>query len=318
MMCPAAYELALWNEGRLPGDARTRIDQHLETCSHCRSVVQRIVKWDVKPAARPVSAVVRNLRGFEPLPADPDTILPGQIWLAAEAPGVVLITHSLETEGLYAAHPVSTETAYLSNRDVWLSAGENPLNVPVMIQAWLHVKVDRESLQKYVGQVRIEIQECIQRVHLEETTVADQQRLGPVISGTQDPRYAFQSRLMVLWNAVSQRARARAEQAIAQNVEKEVQLVATREESQLVYRLIPDSASESKGGILKAEQVPQALRGLPMVCWVNVQGAVPAFQTFGETIVVTSGVDDARRYGIRVADSAGDLRTLEPLIAAAM
>ena len=121
----------------------------------------------------------------------------------------------LEAEGLYGAHPLTPETAYLADQDVWLSSEETPLARPVMIQSWLSLTVDGPGLDICIGRVSPDVLGAVNLTTLrlmEGGPTLDERvltRLGPPMLGPRDPRYDFQRRELERWQPAAVRARAR-------------------------------------------------------------------------------------------------------------
>lgn len=211
MDCPAAFELVLYRENQLPERARERVRKHLERCPYCVKLLEDLPEHYVSPETRRAipQSLLRHLEGFEPLPPAPNDVLPGQIWLAADVPGILLVAAVLENPDAYAALPISTSTAYLSDRDFWLAREDTPLGSPCMVQTWLSVPVDRQALGCFVGVLDQALMESVQRLRNCVPSESDKVRMGPPLSGPQDPRYEFQRTEMGFWRPASTRIQKR-------------------------------------------------------------------------------------------------------------
>ena len=210
MTCPMAFELVLYAEGRLPEDARERIDRHLRSCTSCRALHKGIVPDAPGQNRHPTpERIRRSLLGCEPLPQKPDIVEQGQVWLASDVPGTLVIVDLIEDADVYATYALSTETAYLGDRDVWLAAEENPLGVNAMVLTWLNLPVDRKALDVYIGTLERAVTDRLQRFRAGLPNEGDLQRVGPPVTDSSDPRFRFQESEMSFWEPVSQRIRRR-------------------------------------------------------------------------------------------------------------
>ncbi len=94
-------------------------------------------------------------------------VSPGQLWQATDVAGILYVADTVIEGPIIAAHPVSIEIEYLSGEDLRLEAYETPIGLPVMIEAWHSLPVDRAALGRCLGQVSDEVFMVIQRFRAE-------------------------------------------------------------------------------------------------------------------------------------------------------
>lgn len=152
------------------------------------------------------NALARATLGHEPLPERPFRVRPGQFWMAKDAPGILLVVHHIESApDAWACCPIEDQTAYLTDRDIWLARGETPLPCKVIALAWLSVPVFPSGLHIYIGTLRdMYYLDAVERVGRRvPLTARDRTLIGPPLTGPDDPRYGWQSQVMRFWRPAS-------------------------------------------------------------------------------------------------------------------
>lgn len=180
------------------------MQDHLSQCRQCRTVLAHEGGHRNRVGKRRIPAAIRRSFGSGTLFSQPPlSVEPGQMWLARDVPGIVVINQVGETPGFYRAHPLSFETAYLSDRDVWLSPCR--LACAAMVEAWLEVPIDRVGLSCFLGSISMDIHATVRRLANGRVTTDHAARIGTPLRGYRDPRYNFQLRELAFWGPASER-----------------------------------------------------------------------------------------------------------------
>lgn len=301
VVCPAAYELLLLRQGRLSEGSEARVREHIARCKRCQTVLayEGDIWGPVEERSVP-EAVSRLFQagssGWNP----PDSRKPGQIWMTRDVPGIVLITLLGEQQDLYRTHPISFETRYVSDRDVWLGANDSPLGAPAMVETWLEVPLDAQGLSHFLGTVNDDLLDLIRRVADGEELGQEDRLMGPALVGPGDPRYDFQLRELELWEPASERVSLRFTENEEDAPAQEAVWVADLAGGGFVYGVEQWAGSET--GRLVCERYPTHLAATPTTLLVQVavaHGHVQWVQP-GETVPITSNVSEVVEHGVVV------------------
>jgi hypothetical protein len=302
-MCPAAYELLLWRRGQLSQPAAARVQQHVAQCKHCQTVLSHEAEIWGDLTDRPVPETIQRALSTRLDVVAPDVKVAGQIWMARNVPGILLIAEAGEEPDTYRALPISFETKFMSNRDVWVAAAESPLGASAMVETWLEVPVDEQGLSRFVGVLDPTLVACALRVAdgLEPTL---QGRLGPPLAGKEDPRYDFELHEADFWRPVSASVdrtyAGHEEESVA--VSTEVTVLGTVSGGGYTLQVL-GYAGTDQGRLVALTQPPdmQGSADILMIQVVALPDGHVEWRPADAGVPVTSSVADVLRHGSRVA-----------------